>query len=180
MEAVDATRDASGDAALFAFIAARLNGVWSDLSQLGDIARDVGLELSGRTLRNAPEKAARLSADDRANWRQLFPKTTTVPLRRLNFFEAAVRLRPADRSEAALAQLSSVVGVVELMRVERNGEILALVVYATRQDRDALEGEMAEFGDVLDWAAIVTHLREPAVHTWLNLARRAIEAEGQA
>lgn len=177
--AVDVTRDASGDAALFAFVAARLKGVWSDLNELGEIADQVGLQLTGRTLRTVPEKATRLSTFDRDNWRQLFPNTTSVPAHRLNFFEATVRFRPRERSDTALAQLGHVVGVVELMRLERDGDILAVVIYETRQDRDALEAEISEFGEVTEWATVDAHLREPAADTWLSLAKRAIESARQ-
>lgn len=173
---MDATRDASGDAALFAFVAARLTGAWSNEDELRDVAQQAGLELTGRTLRTAPEKATRLSASDRANWRALFPNTTAVPLRRLNFFEAVVRFRPREAGPTTITQLGRIAGVVELLRLEGTGEILASVIYERRQDRDAVESELAEFGSVVEWATVDVHTREPAVGTWLELARRAVEA----
>jgi hypothetical protein len=176
---VDVTRDASSDAALFAFIAARLKGVWSDFDELGEIAEEIGLQLTGRTLRTAPERAARLSEFDRANWRQLFPNTTTVPLQRLNFFEAVVRFRPKEKDDSVVSRIGQVVGVIELLRLERDGDILALVIYASRQDRDVIEAELTEFGEVAEWATVDSHLRDPAVDTWLNLAKRALASARQ-
>jgi hypothetical protein len=172
---MDVTRDASSDAALFAFVAARLDGVWSGEDALRGVARRAGLKLSGRTLRTAPEKAARLAAADRSDWKALFPNTTTVPVDRLNLFEAAVRLRPQGRGSAIVAKLGAVTGVTEVLRLD-SGELLAFVIYETRRDRNGLEQDLLKLGEIVEWSTVDLHTREPAVGTWLDLARRVVDA----
>jgi hypothetical protein len=179
---------AQSSTGLFAFIAARLAG-HSDLSA-GPFLRGLGLKITAAGSRRAatpylevsphkkkrgPARAAAVAVPRRPAIREWL----LVDESKLGLEKALVRFpgnglaRPELRR--ALERLAAVRQVLEL---EYDRELVAIVVFADAEARAALQAQLAELTtDARIWDGIIHETHLPARRLWSELARRAAAGE---
>ena len=161
------------DTSLFAHVAWRLEG-----GQIKGMTRwigDLGLNVGATAIRRAPLTADRLAG---GSYRErAIRASATVDYAALKLFAALVTLRIARRSDAVLAELEQVRGVVELLVGENRKDLFAVVVYEHPEDKRAVEARLGEFAEVIDWQTIDERRVAAAAMTFRSLARDAAARE---
>jgi hypothetical protein len=166
---VGTDRQPRTDTALFAHIAAKLEGV--GVRQLGAWAAELGLLAGAEAIRRAPSTAERLDAiSDR---RRVVRRWALIDYDALDLFVAVVTLSCSGAREAALRGLERVRGVIDLLALEDGRTVLAIVVYERRQDQRALRTALGEFADVGAWRVVDERRPLAAISTFRTLALKA-------
>jgi hypothetical protein len=161
------------DTALFAHVAMRLENV--QVERLEEWARELGIRIGVKALREAPQTTERLlSAADAG---RAVHRWALIDYAALNFFTALVTLRVERRERMTLSRLEQVSGVVDLLAVEHSREVLALVIFERLSDKRVLEGVLGEFGDIVDWRPIEEQRPRAAIGTFRSLALAAAGRE---
>lgn len=176
-------------AALFAFIAARLSG-HPDRAH-DQYFRQLGLRISGRGARRAaegylvqsPHKNApgptSVTPQRRRRRRRALRPWLLVNEHALGLETALVRFpgsgQRQDHLRRALERLPGVRHVIEL---QRDRELLAVVVFSGVAERLALQAQLEEIAEVRIWDDISYETLEPSVRTWIDRAKRAAGEEG--
>jgi hypothetical protein len=162
------------DTALFAFLAAKLEGIQT--GGLKTWAQELGVSVGADAIRNAVHHAARL--DRLVDRRSAARPWVLADWRALDFFSALVRLELGDVGEESAGRLEAIPGVVDLYLLEGGAEAVALVVFERRHERDALKGRLEEFGRILDWQMVEEQRPGAAITTFRGLALSAAAREG--
>jgi len=180
--------------ALFAYIAGKLAGV-----PVAGLAAFYTNELRVNIGREGAEHAAaaRRHAVPGKRRRGPTPATTEPPPRpedaalrewllveehKLDLFTALVRVRGIDGETPGdlLKRVQEIRGVRQVFELSEHWEIVTVVVYEGRLDRERLKTELQELAIVQSFEDIGTETHQPALATWKYLARRAAAAEGFA
>lgn len=162
---------AKSDTALFAHIAWRLEGkVTEELTEYG---RQLEIRVGANAIRKA------LTTSDRLG-RLASPGRVVLPWLRidvaaLDFFQAVVRLKTQGPDAAEV--VGGVQGVVRVMSVEGSDDLLAIVIYERRSDRERLRARFSDIGEITSWEQIDLDTQNPAIATWRALAQSAAERE---
>jgi hypothetical protein len=161
------------DTVLFAHIASRLENVGNN--DLGAWALGLGLQAGPQAIRGAPRTATRLIGVA-APGRAIRP-WALIDYEALNFFMAVARLQ-IPGGEAVLDRLEQVRGVIDLLCVKENTEIIATVIYERRHEMNALQSVLVEFGKITEWQQVEDSRPTAALSTFRRLAQAAAAAEG--
>ncbi|MDQ3163410.1 MAG: hypothetical protein M3Q92_11375 [Actinomycetota bacterium] len=125
-------------------------------------------------IRKAPATSVRLSALDQPE--RAVRSWLHVDTDQLDLFTALVRVRSTH--VGAYGGLDEIAGVVQVLRLEAEGDLLALVLYEQRSDRARLRARLEELGEIMSWEVVSNQSVEPALATWRALTKQAAEREG--
>lgn len=160
------------DTVLFGHIAFRLEGLGHD--QLDAWADELKIHPRGEALRRKPEASARLEGGPDVE--AVIRPWLLLDWQELNFFMAMVKVhveRPSDQ----LDQLEEVPGVIDLFACDGSAELIALVVYERRRDKESLHLRLSEFGQVASWNEVSDHRPTAAISTLRGLTSEAANRE---
>lgn len=161
------------DTALFAHVAYRLEG--RTTAEIASYASEVlRIKTGENAIRKAPATSARLS--ERAEPERAVRPWVRVDLAAFDLFSALVRVRSSH--PGVYHGIDQITGVVQVLRLEAVGDIVALVVYERRSEQVRIRARLEELGEVVSWEVIADQTEDPAVETWQALTRQAADREG--
>jgi hypothetical protein len=180
--------------AIFAFVAARLADIpraeFAEFcrNELGVGLGAAALHAAGKRRRHpAPRKAPRgpkprpgdepaeasPPTEDRA-----FRDWLMVEEHKLGLDTALVRLEGDERPPTELLEnLARIPGVRQVIDLAQRRDVLIVVIFNGRHDRQRLRGQLEELDRNMLWEDIEHESWWPAMDTWKSLAQRAAEEE---
>ncbi len=182
---------AQSSTGIFAFIAARLGG-HSDAST-DEFLRGLGLKITARGSRRAATPYLEVSPHKkkrgpRAGSAVAAPRRTAirgwllVDEDKLGLEKALVRFPGNGRARPELRRaLERLPAVRQVLELEHDRELVAVVVFADAEGRARVQAQLAELTtDARIWDGILRETQLPARQMWSDLARRAAQAEDLA
>lgn len=160
------------DTALFAHVAARLEGI--GVGHLRTWAEELGVRAGPLAIRRAPFTAELLA--DAPDRERAVRRWALVDYDALDLFLAVVTLRCSESHRDTLLGIEQLAGVVELLGLD-DGQVLAIVIYERRSDQRALQTALGEFADVESWRVVDERRPLAAISTFRHLARAAARRE---
>jgi hypothetical protein len=180
-------RKRGGRTALYGYIAARLAGV-PQRSLSTYLTSELGLKLSGSAVERAARPRRESLSRKRPRGRAEVEVTRTNPairewLRvdpiRLGLDASLVSFPGVGKRQAAVLEaLLSTAGVLQVLETGHKRDVLAIVVSEDAEARRLLRAKLAEYAEAAVWDELLLDTQEPAVKTWMVLARNAGEDEG--
>jgi hypothetical protein len=171
-----------------AFVAARLAG-HTDATADGYF-RELGIKITGRGARRAAEGHLYLSPHKRRRGRQSESMATApsdelirewwlVDEARLGLEKAVVRFPGEGNARVELRRrLERIAAVRQIVELEHDRELVAVVVFSGAEERVALQAQLSEIAEVRIWDDILYETHLPALSLWRERAYRAAAEEG--
>jgi hypothetical protein len=164
---------AESDTALFAHVAYRLEG--KTTAEIATYANDVlQIKAGENAIRKAPATCARLCGLTAPE--QAVRPWLRVDTDALDLFTAVVRVRSTHAG--TYAGMDRIAGVVQIFRLEGEGDLFAIVVYERRSDQTRLRARMEELGEIVSWEVVAHQTQWPTIATWRALTQQAAQREG--